>query len=404
MSHQPWEVEPHLLPFKKKQKLFEQLAKDLGAPSTMQEAAVRNRLEDAYGQLKKVRKEWKKEQKEKGRQAARGSTAAGSGRGAAAPSQRGALEVEPIEAEAWSALWSEVEAQAALWEGDPGENLYLKNIVDKSEEYASGEVKAALEAQIVTGKLRVEYQWQKLSEEWRKAYEGPLVKAVKVYFDHQAIDGVPKDIIVDPRKILGSRFVLTNKGGELLLDAELKARWILGGHRDVEAGRYPTLAPTASLLGHNILNMVAVQKRWGVHYEDVSAAFLQGQPLPPEREVYVRMPAGYPTVVTDYIKEMVGGNCRHDILRLLKGGFGLAESPRLWYLEYKVTLKQINLNELKLIPGMFVAFHPDGRLRAVVTIHVDDIRYAGDDTAQEIWDALHEKLKFGQHRMATEDW
>ena len=32
--------EPHLLPFKKKQKLFEQLAKDLGAPSTMQEAAV----------------------------------------------------------------------------------------------------------------------------------------------------------------------------------------------------------------------------------------------------------------------------------------------------------------------------------------------------------------------------
>ena len=156
----------------------------------------------------------------------------------------------------------------------------MKNIVDKSEEYASGEVKAALEAQIVTGKLRVEYQWQKLSEEWRKAYEGPLVKAVKVYFDHQAIDGVPKDIIVDPRKILGSRFVLTNKGGELL----------------------------------------------------------------------------------------------------------------------------INLNELKLIPGMFVAFHPDGRLRAVVTIHVDDIRYAGDDTAQEIWDALHEKLKFGQHRMATEDW
>ena len=59
-----------------------------------------------------------------------------------------------------------------------------------------------------------------------------------------------------------------------MAEAELKTRWILGGHRDVDAGRYPTMAPTASLLGHNILNMVAVQKRWVVHYEDVSAAFL----------------------------------------------------------------------------------------------------------------------------------
>ena len=56
----------------------------------------------------------------------------------------------------------------------------------------------------------------------------------------------------------------------------MNARWILGGQKDVEAGRYPT----ASLLGHNILNMVAVQLGWVVHYEDVSAAFLQGQKLP----------------------------------------------------------------------------------------------------------------------------
>ena len=34
-------------------------------------------------------------------------------------------------------------------------------------------------------------------------------------------------------------------------------------------------------------------------------------------------------------------------------------------------------------------------LRALVTIHVDDTRYAGDESAQEIWDALHQRLKFG---------
>ena len=178
-------------------------------------------------------------------------------------------------------------------------------MIDRSEEYASGDVKAVLEAQLVTGKLRVEYQWKQLSAAWQEAYEKPLVKAVQVYFDHDAIEGVPKDAIVDPRKVLSSRFVLTNKGGETLEKAELKARWIRGGHKDMEAGRYPTLAPTASLLGHNILNMVAVQMGWVVHYEDVSAAFLQGQKLPAEREVYVKLPTGYPYVVTDYIKEQV---------------------------------------------------------------------------------------------------
>ena len=54
----PAETEPHLMPFEKKQRLFEQLAKDLGAPTALEEAAVRDRLEKAYGELKQVRKGW----------------------------------------------------------------------------------------------------------------------------------------------------------------------------------------------------------------------------------------------------------------------------------------------------------------------------------------------------------
>ena len=98
----------------------------------------------------------------------------------------------------------------------------------------------------------------------------------------------------------------------------------------------------------------------------------------------MKMPNGYPASVNQHILSKVGDNCRGDLLKLLKGGFGLCESPRLWYLEYKATLKEIDLHELKLIPGMFVAFYPDGRLRAAVTIHIDDTRYAGDETAEEI--------------------
>ena len=79
---------------------------------------------------------------------------------------------------------------------------------------------------------------------------------------------------MDPTRILSSRFVLTNRGGVALEDAELKARWIFGGHKDPDAGKYPTSSPTASMLGHTLVNFVAVQNKWTICYEDVSAAFL----------------------------------------------------------------------------------------------------------------------------------
>ena len=89
-----------------------------------------------------------------------------------------------------------------------------------------------------------------------------------------------------------------------------------------------------------------------------------------------------------------------------RGGtdFGLPESPRLWYLEYKDTIEEIGLKELTLVPGMFRAFHPNGQLRALASIHVDDTRYAGDDTSGELWDLLHQRLKFGKMRKATDGW
>jgi hypothetical protein len=45
-----------------------------------------------------------------------------------------------------------------------------------------------------------------------------------------------------------------------------------------------------SVVGHNLLNFIAVPKRWEIFYEDVSAAFLQGGQLPEGREIYVKIP------------------------------------------------------------------------------------------------------------------
>jgi hypothetical protein len=393
------EVEPHLLPFVKKQKLFQEMQGKKGEASTMAQAELRSELEDMWRKLKVTRKRMRWAEKEIGRRKA-------------SKAKHSIFHV------AWSTdtfrqkesrlneiqqMLQEAEVFGAQWRN--GNGAWEEEILRQKKERIEAEQQMPVKTpQIITGKQRLEYQWNKLDAAWQAAYQQPLLKAVRVYFEHEALEGVKEDAMIDPRKILNSRFVLTNKGEENLEGAELKARWILGGHKDPELGNHPTLAPTSSLLGHNLLNFVAVQMGWTVYYEDVSAAFLQGKPLPREREVYVRLPGGYPEYVKEEIRKLLGAGFRVDLLRLLKGGFGLAESPRLWYLEYKATLKELGLWELKLVPGMFRAFHPNGELRAVVCIHVDDTRYAGDSTAQELWDELHKRLKFGALRKATDGW
>ena len=62
------------------------------------------------------------------------------------------------------------------------------------------------------------------------------------------------------------------------------------------------------------------------------------------------------------------------------------------------------MRELDLLPGVFVAHHPDGRLRALACIHVDDTRYCGDASSEEIWKQVHQCLNFGEVRKATDGW
>eukprot|EP00913_Durusdinium_trenchii_P019903 g18709.t2 len=183
-------------------------------------------------------------------------------------------------------------------------------------------------------------------------------KAFHVYISHNAIAGVPLGQYVNPKYILPSRMVFTNKGAKELINALLKARWAFDGHRDPEAGQHQTAAPTVSLVGHNLLIFLAAQHRWTIVYEDVSAAFLQGQELPPEREIYVKVPHQYPQEVLIELHEMLGPGSRKDIVKLTEGGFGLPESPRLWYLEYRQTLCDLGGRELKLAPG-FSCFYND---------------------------------------------
>ena len=118
----------------------------------------------------------------------------------------------------------------------------------------------------------------------------------------------------------------------------------------------------------------------------------------------MKVPAGYPPEVTAYLLEGLGKGMRSDIVELTKAGFGVPESPRLWYLEYRDTIQDLGLMELVLVPGLFRAFNDRGGLRAMASIHVDDTPYAGDETSDIPWEQLHKVLKFGKFRKATDGW
>ena len=401
-------MDPHALEFAKKQRMFEALSKTFGEPTKLQEGELRNRMEQAYARVRSVRKvirsKGKEEQQKKGRQA--------QGQGGARASQAATVEVLAAAGDVlvpyfkpgeFEALVNDTVGQWTLWTG-ASRWAGVSEIYEVSATLHRAEMEGVTE--VVTGRARAEYQWSKLDEAWRQSFVDPLKKAVGVYLEHEGIKGVPKGQMVDPARVLGSRFVLTNIGGPTLSTAELKARWILGGHKDPDAGLYDTSSPTASILGHNLINFAAVQERWVVHFEDVSAAFLQGKELPRKERIYMKVPRRYPKEVIHYLVSELGDDVRDDLVELTKGGFGLPESPRLWYLEYKDTIQDLGLYEMSLLPGVFRAFHPPPgrRVRALASIHVDDTRYAGDDTAQEIWDKLRARLKSGKQRKATDGW
>ena len=271
------------------------------------------------------------------------------------------------------------------------------------ETHEQEQVKALAEGEVITGKQRLEYAWKDLDDAWRVAFADPISKAFEVYMEHNAIAGVPQGQFVEPKRILPSRMVLTNKGGPTLAEATLKARWVFGGHKDPEAGQHQTASPTVSLIGHNLLVFIAVQKSWIIMYEDVSAAFLQGQPLPESREIYVKVPTGYPQEALKKLRAFLGSDARSDLVRLTKGGFGLPESPRLWYLEYRQTLMDLGGHEMRLIPGLFCFYDEKGELHGIAAIHVDDTRYAGAPSADGIWAELHRRLNFGKKRQGTDE-
>ena len=261
-----------------------------------------------------------------------------------------------------------------------------------------------------TGKVRLELRWNDLTPAWQRSFEEPITEAIDAYFRHDALAPVMEEDSVDPSEVLPSRFVLVNKtdpknprpSDDDLESAKLKARWVIAGHKDQKAGDFETESPTASLLAHNLLIFFAVQWDWKMFFADISAAFLQGDYLPETRRVFVQAPKNYPLFVRQFLTQKLPEGARTDLLRLKKAGFGLAESPRLWYQRFKRDTEAIGGKEWKLVPGVFSFFDADSKVIAMLAVHVDDIRFIVQPAEESrLCALLNQKFNFGDWKAPT---
>ena len=219
-----------------------------------------------------------------------------------------------------------------------------------------------------------------------------LIKALDIHFQYDAVEPVRLDQTVAKESTLQSRFVIVNKKW-IQREFGPKGRVCVGGHMDPHAGEFETSSPTAQLLGHHLLLVITAGKKWKGRGGDITAAFLQGEQLPREKPLYIWLPKKMPLGVQNYVVDKLRGY-RTDLVKVVKGVFGLNESPRLWYLGLRKHLAALGFREMKLAPCVFT-LHINGQLEAMATVHVDDVLLTGSAKADPVWEALQKRLTFG---------
>jgi len=189
---------------------------------------------------------------------------------------------------------------------------------------------------------------------------------------------------VSKDKILSApmRHVRTNQD-KTAENLEAKSRVVLPGHLDPQLGAFRTDSPTTSWMAVVLVTLVGLCHDMEAEIFDVASAFLSGMEL--DREVYCRAPAdGLPAVSgMKAIKPF-------QLLRILKGAFGLPEAPRLWYLRARQLLRKCGFVELRCVRAVFI-LRSEGRLIALLALHVDDGMLWGVRTSP-IYKAARKKI------------
>ena len=148
--------------------------------------------------------------------------------------------------------------------------------------------------------------------------------------------------------MLDARWVLKWK----LIDKirQVRARMTVRGYRDMQKDELATFSATSSRWGQRLVVIAAVQAGWELFSVDVSQAFLRGMPYDEiakldgeiEREVSFTVPPGSIPILQK-LPGFSDFDGKYEVLKMLRPGVGLKDSPRAWNMVLVRTLAEIGL-------------------------------------------------------------
>ena len=253
---------------------------------------------------------------------------------------------------------------------------------------------------------RKEYKWKDIPMKDRPAYVEAAKTGWQVWMDNDALTVLDDAeaaatwkrlrLSGDLHKVLAPRYVYTDKNDGLrtetvVLPLGVNARLVVPGYKDVTAYEVRKDAPTGARTSQHLLLLFTSSKGWVLYSADIKSAFLKGEEFAPgERELYIT-----------FIKGTMEGEPnlplgKGGLARLRKGIFGLADSPRRWYLRLHKSLCKLGWVRSEIDAALWFLWSPDHtELYGMVLSHVDDLLVGGNDIAKASIDKLGAELGFG---------
>ena len=237
-----------------------------------------------------------------------------------------------------------------------------------------------------------------LSKEEEKFYHKEVIagklKELQAWVDLEAFELIPRS---KGKNIMTGRWVLRWK----FVDGHkvVKARLVIRGFQDRQQSELDTASFTARRTSQRIVVSTAVQYDWRLFSWDIGNAFLRGltfQELEEEgetlREACIDPPADVYTILGT-IDGFRGGSKISHLLRLLKGGYGLKDAPRLWKRKLERFLRARH-GQQSMWDSCIWLWFKDGRLVLILSTHIDDLKGAGEPVvARDLYEALTKEFQ-----------
>ena len=239
--------------------------------------------------------------------------------------------------------------------------------------------------------LEKEIPFSMIPEDQRPAYREALEKEWGTWKRYEAVAPLSLEASqaaeyeYPANRILDTRVCYRNKNaGYPWMPLKAKARLVCRGDRDPDLLQLRRDAPTLTRMSLMIiLQLVASNAAWFLFNADITGAFLQGDQSMASRELplFLRQP-----------REGLPGLLPGQLLLVIRGIFGLANSPRLFWRHLRDTLKSLGFIQSTLDKALFF-YYKAGHLVLLLGTHVDDLLGAGvlglaDEVLQRVKDAF----------------